>query len=123
MHHHGLRLVARLVDAESGAQLWSETYTRDVQPDTVIAVQDDVTDCVVATVADVHGVLLRAMSVGVTGRPLEELDSQELRLRYWAYHRQHAPDEHMLAPIAREGLGLMAGLFWDLGESGKPAMR
>jgi len=29
---------------------------------------------------------------------------------------QHAPDEHLLAPIAREGLGLMAGLFWDLGE-------
>jgi hypothetical protein len=22
----------------------------------------------------------------------------------------------MLAPIAREGLGLMAGLFWDLGD-------
>ena len=31
---------------------------------------------------------------------------------------QHAPDEHLLAPIAREGLGLMAGLFWDLGEPG-----
>ncbi len=29
---------------------------------------------------------------------------------------QHAPDEHLLAPIAREGLGVMAGLFWDLGE-------
>jgi acetylornithine deacetylase/succinyl-diaminopimelate desuccinylase-like protein len=29
---------------------------------------------------------------------------------------QHAPDEHLLAPIAREGLGLMAGLFWDLGD-------
>jgi len=29
---------------------------------------------------------------------------------------QHAPDEHLLAPIAREGLGLMVGLFWDLGE-------
>jgi acetylornithine deacetylase/succinyl-diaminopimelate desuccinylase-like protein len=33
---------------------------------------------------------------------------------------QHAPDEHLLAPIAREGLGLMAGLFWDLGEAGSP---
>ena len=33
---------------------------------------------------------------------------------------QHAPDEHMLAPIAREGLGLMAGLFWDLGEPDRP---
>ena len=29
---------------------------------------------------------------------------------------QHAPDEHLLGPIAREGLGIMAGLFWDLGE-------
>jgi acetylornithine deacetylase/succinyl-diaminopimelate desuccinylase-like protein len=30
---------------------------------------------------------------------------------------QHAPNEHLLAPIVREGLGLMAGLFWDLGET------
>ena len=29
---------------------------------------------------------------------------------------QHAPNEHMLASIAREGLGIMAGIFWDLGE-------
>ncbi|MGY2052356.1 M20 family metallopeptidase [Methylobacterium sp. JK268] len=31
---------------------------------------------------------------------------------------QHAPDEHLLGPMAREALGLMAGLFWDLGETG-----
>jgi len=31
---------------------------------------------------------------------------------------QHAPDEHLLAPIVREGLGVMAGLFWDIGEPG-----
>ena len=29
---------------------------------------------------------------------------------------QHAPNEHMLASIAREGLAIMAGIFWDLGE-------
>jgi len=29
---------------------------------------------------------------------------------------QHAPNEHLLAPIARQGLEIMAGLFWDLGE-------
>jgi acetylornithine deacetylase/succinyl-diaminopimelate desuccinylase-like protein len=28
---------------------------------------------------------------------------------------QHAPDEHLLAPLARQALQLMAGLFWDLG--------
>jgi acetylornithine deacetylase/succinyl-diaminopimelate desuccinylase-like protein len=31
---------------------------------------------------------------------------------------QHAADEHLLAPVAREGLQIMAGLFWDLGEPG-----
>ncbi|MEA3359772.1 MAG: M20 family metallopeptidase [Thermodesulfobacteriota bacterium] len=30
---------------------------------------------------------------------------------------QHAPNEHLLAPIAREGLRLMTGLFWDLAEN------
>jgi acetylornithine deacetylase/succinyl-diaminopimelate desuccinylase-like protein len=30
---------------------------------------------------------------------------------------QHAPDEHLLAPLARQALRLMAGLFWDLGEN------
>jgi acetylornithine deacetylase/succinyl-diaminopimelate desuccinylase-like protein len=33
---------------------------------------------------------------------------------------QHAPDEHLLLPIARDALGLMAGLYWDLGEDGTP---
>jgi acetylornithine deacetylase/succinyl-diaminopimelate desuccinylase-like protein len=31
---------------------------------------------------------------------------------------QHAPNEHLLAPLAREGLRLMAGVWWDLGEGG-----
>jgi len=30
---------------------------------------------------------------------------------------QHAPDEHLLAPLARQALRLMAALFWDLGEA------
>jgi acetylornithine deacetylase/succinyl-diaminopimelate desuccinylase-like protein len=34
---------------------------------------------------------------------------------------QHAPNEHMLAPIVREGLQMMTGIFWDLGEAGTPA--
>jgi acetylornithine deacetylase/succinyl-diaminopimelate desuccinylase-like protein len=29
---------------------------------------------------------------------------------------QHAPDEHILMPLSREALALMAGLYWDLGD-------
>ena len=30
---------------------------------------------------------------------------------------QHAPDEHLLGPVARQGLAIMTGLFYDLGEA------
>ena len=33
---------------------------------------------------------------------------------------QHAPDEHALAPVLREGLQIMTGVFWDLGEEPLP---
>lgn len=29
---------------------------------------------------------------------------------------QHAPDEHILVPVARSAIELMAGLYWDIGE-------
>jgi hypothetical protein len=32
---------------------------------------------------------------------------------------QHAPDEHILLDVTEEALGIMAGLFWDLGEMRK----
>jgi hypothetical protein len=34
---------------------------------------------------------------------------------------QHAPNEHLPLGVAREGLRMMAGVYWDLGEAGVPA--
>ncbi len=33
---------------------------------------------------------------------------------------QHAPDEHVLLPVARSAMEVMAGLYWDFGEGGLP---
>jgi acetylornithine deacetylase/succinyl-diaminopimelate desuccinylase-like protein len=33
---------------------------------------------------------------------------------------QHAPDEHFRLSLARESMGMFAGLWWDLGEMGTP---
>ena len=52
-----------------------------------------------------------------------DIFSEILGLRtLWVPHSypgcsQHAPNEHLPVAIAREGLGLMAGLYWDLGEN------
>ncbi len=36
---------------------------------------------------------------------------------------QHAPNEHMLESVAREGLQVMAGLFWDIGAEKSSSQR
>ncbi len=36
---------------------------------------------------------------------------------------QHAPNEHILMPITRDAIRLMAGLFWDIGELQTPVER
>jgi TolB-like protein len=89
-----LRTTLQLVDAQSGVPLWSETYTRDLSSADVFAIQDDVTDRVVATVADVHGMLMGSMQQSIRDVPIERLTSYELLLRCWAYHRQPTRDEH-----------------------------
>ncbi|WP_223426590.1 M20 family metallopeptidase [Tateyamaria pelophila] len=33
---------------------------------------------------------------------------------------QHAPNEHVLKPVCRDGLRVMAGIFWDIGEKTVP---
>lgn len=34
---------------------------------------------------------------------------------------QHAPDEHIMVAVAKEGTEMMAGLFWDIGEGKLPS--
>jgi len=36
---------------------------------------------------------------------------------------QHAPNEHVLAPVCRDALRIMTGLWWDLGAGDTPALR
>src|SRR5437773_4177861 len=56
-----VRVSAQLVDTQTGARLWAETYNRDLQTSTIFAAQDDVAARIVATVADSYGVLVHSM--------------------------------------------------------------
>src|SRR5207237_4221057 len=61
----GIRVSAQLVDTQTGAQLWAETYNRDLQASSIFAVQDDVAARIVATVADSYGVLVHSMRAAI----------------------------------------------------------
>jgi hypothetical protein len=84
-------VAAHLTDATSGAQLWTETYDHAGDRLDIYAVQDDVTDRVVSTVADKTGVLARSMVQAVRGIPLDKLSGPELVYRCWGAQLNPSP--------------------------------
>ena len=89
-----LRIAVQLVDASSGAHLWAQTYERTFRAEDVFAVQDDITDRVVATVADANGVLARSIAAGVEEKPEATLTALDWTLRCLAYRRNITPETH-----------------------------
>jgi serine/threonine protein kinase len=89
-----LRINAQLVDATRGVQLWAETYNRELGDGGAFETLDDVTDRIVATVADGHGVLVRSMATATREKPLEEASASQLVSRWFTYVLQLKAEEH-----------------------------
>ncbi|HZM99793.1 MAG TPA: protein kinase, partial [Pyrinomonadaceae bacterium] len=89
-----VRISAQLFDTETGAQLWSETYNRDLQTSTVFAIQDDIAGRIVATVADSYGVLVHSMRAAMRKKDDADLTPVEWQFQYFAYREQITPSSH-----------------------------
>jgi adenylate cyclase len=89
-----LRINAQLVGYREGVQLWAETYNRDLGDGGAFETLDDVTDRIVATVADGHGVLVRSMATATREKPLEEASASQLVSRWFTYVLQLKAEEH-----------------------------
>jgi len=89
-----IRVSAQLVDTQTGAQLWSETYGRDLRTSSMFAVQDDVAARIVATVADSYGVLVHAMRSASRQKDDVDLTPVEWQFQYFAYREQITPSAY-----------------------------
>jgi len=90
----GIRVSAQLVDSQTGAQLWAETYNRDLQASSIFAVQDDIAARIVATVADSYGVLVHSMRAAIGRKDDADLTPVEWQFQYFAYREQITPSAH-----------------------------
>ena len=89
-----IRVSAQLVDAETGARLWAETYNRDLRTSSTFEVQDDVAAHIVATVADSFGVLVHALSSASRRKEDAQLTPAEWQFEYFAFTEQFTPANH-----------------------------
>src|SRR5437773_2491544 len=90
----GIRMTAQLVDTQTVAQLWAETYNRDLQASSIFAAQDDVAARIVATVADSYGVLVHSMRAAIRQKDDADLTPVEWQFQYFAYREQITPAAH-----------------------------
>jgi TolB-like protein/Tfp pilus assembly protein PilF len=88
------RVSVRLIDVETGAHLWAETFDRQLTSANIFDLQDDLTNRIVATIADSTGVLVRSMAATLRDKATNDLSLDELVLRYFAYGQTIRADEH-----------------------------
>ncbi len=91
-----LRVAVQLIDTESGANLWAETYNRHFTPEDIFALQDELVPRIVSTVADAYGVLPHSMSNTLRGRAPEQLTPYEAVMRSFGHYERVTAAEHAL---------------------------
>ena len=97
-----IRVSVQLLDAGTGAHLWAERVNRDLDATDIFEVQDELTDRIVATVADSSGVLTRTLAALVKAKPADTLTADESVLLTFAYWEQVRPDLHAEVRAALE---------------------
>ena len=97
-----LRLTTQLIDVTSGQQVWGETFDRTFDMGDILDIQDDLTDHVVASVADPYGALMRDLSRPVARKTPEQMTPYETVLRHFIYRQRIGPEDHLLTRQALE---------------------
>ena len=82
---HRLRVTGRLLDAETGAVLWSQAYDDDLRVRGLFAIQDDVAQKVATAVAQPYGIIARADERRTQAGAPDDLEAYACTLRFYGY--------------------------------------
>ena len=97
-----IRLSTQLIDAADGQQVWGDSFDRDWDDQNLLAIQDDLTDHVVASVADPYGALMRDLSRDVAQIPFDEMTPYQAVLRHFIYRQRITAEDHLVTRNALE---------------------
>lgn len=79
------KISTRLVDSTTGRQLWSHAQKVPLEASSLISTQEDIAAGVIATIADVLGVVAQRLSRETRQKAPTELSTYEAMLRYHHY--------------------------------------
>ena len=90
-----IRVTAQLLAATDGTHLWAETYERGLTGENLFAVQDQITENVVAAIGGRYGAIHSADLQASRGKAPDRLEGYDCVLRAIATLRHLAPQVHL----------------------------
>jgi TolB-like protein/Tfp pilus assembly protein PilF len=88
-----VRVLVQLLDARNNRSLWAQSYERELNTDNLFELQDEVTQQVVATIADPYGVIWQ--SEVSRPHPPQTVSAYYCALSAYDYWRRLSPELHL----------------------------
>ncbi|MGA9411158.1 MAG: hypothetical protein WBV78_12035 [Roseobacter sp.] len=87
-----LLVEALMIDAKTKRVVWGHTFERDLQPDQVMEVRNEVADSITRTLGQPYGVIFSKKALEIEGRPPKALTSYQCVIRFYQYWRHFDPE-------------------------------
>jgi TolB-like protein len=91
-----------LFDTLSAEQIWGESYRRDRKPADLIAVQEEIAQTVIGTIADQYGLISRKLSGEARKKVPGDMKAYDAILRFYHYETELTPKSFEKALVALE---------------------
>ena len=112
-----VKIAIRLIDTSTTAQIWGESYKRDLTAADLIALQEEITHRIVGIIADQYGLISRKLSRESRKKSPADLKAYDAILRFYHYETKLTPAAFEKALAALEqaiGIDPEYGLAWAM---------
>jgi TolB-like protein len=92
-----LTVVARLAQAKDGRVLWSETYSRPLEPAALLAMQSDIAAEIASTIGQPYGIVRNAVAARLSDADGAEMESFSCVMQAYSY--RHSNRRDLYAPV------------------------
>ncbi len=97
-----VKIAIRLIDTSTAAQIWGESYKRDLTAAYLIALQEEIAHRIVGVIADQYGLISRKLSKESRKKSPADLKAYDAILRFYHYETELTPEAFEKALAALE---------------------
>jgi len=97
-----LRINVQLILTETGVQIWSRTFDRDLSAGNLFEIEDEIVQSVASAVGGYYGVIIRDVARASRGKRVEDLDVYDAVIWYYYFQTEFTEDIFQKARAALE---------------------